>query len=99
MISSKHLNLSQDIALGILLFLEIAVYSMYPVENINRVVDDDGDKHFKKRLKQFMVLGVVIAITLIILRKNTYLQTVAMTFLMVAILMAIGKYKSKKIFS
>lgn len=76
------------------LLLAMAVYNMYPVENINREVDTDEDKQFKKRLQQFLVIDSIMAIIFFVLKRNTYMQTITMTFLMVTITMAIGKHKN-----
>lgn len=92
----KYLTISIYIALVILLLLELAVYKMYPVENINRTVDVDEDKQFKKRLQQFLLFDSIIAIICTIFEWRTYMQTIVLTFFMVTITMAIGKVKNKK---
>ena len=68
---------------------------MYPVENINRAIDADEDKQFKKRLKQFLVIDGTMAIIFSILGWSKYLNIITMTILMIAITMAIGKCKNK----
>lgn len=99
MMVGKYLTISIHIAFVILLLLELAVYKMYPVENINRVVDIDEDKHFKKKLQQFLLVDSIIAIICIVSGWHTYMQTIVFTFMMVTITMAIGKIKSRKQFS
>lgn len=96
MISGKYLMISIYLALVIVLFLELAVYKMYPVENINRVVDIDEDKQFKKRLQLFLLIDGIIAIICTIFGWRTYMQTIALTFFMVTITMAIGKLKNQR---
>lgn len=96
MITGKYFKISVIIAFVILMFLEFVVYNMYPVENINRVVDVDEDKQFKKRLQQFLLIDFIIAIICVIFGKYAYLQTITLTFFMITITMAIGKYKNEK---
>lgn len=95
MIIGKYLTISMYIALVLLLFLEVAVYNMYPVENSNRVVDADENRHFKKRLQQFLLIDIIIAILCTVFGWHAYLQTIVLTFLMVALTMAIGKIKNR----
>lgn len=96
MIAGKYLMIPIYIAFVILVFLELAVYKMYPVENINRVVEVDEDIYFKKKLQQFLLIDGSIAVICTIFGWDTYLQTIVLTFFMVAITMAIGKIKNKK---
>lgn len=96
MIMGKYLEISAFVGMIALLFLELVIYNMYPVENINRIVDSDEDKQFKKRLQQFLLVDGIIAIICVFFGKYGYLQTITMTFLMVAVTMAIGKYRNEK---
>lgn len=96
MIMGKYLEISLFVSSVALLFLELIIYKMYPVENANRVVDSDEDKQFRKRLKQFLVVDGIIAVICVLLGQYVYLQTITMTFFMVAATMVIGKYRNKR---
>ena len=62
MLLGKYLDFSIYILLTVFFLSEMVVYSLYPVENMNRTVDVEEDKHFKKRLKQFLIIDGIIAI-------------------------------------
>ncbi|WP_310602474.1 accessory gene regulator ArgB-like protein [Anaerosporobacter sp.] len=79
-----------------LFLLEAVVYSLYPVENVNREVDKEEDKYFRKKLKWFLVLDIIIAAICVVLRKDKYILLIATTFLMIVITMIMGKYKNRK---
>lgn len=96
MILGKYLKLSIHVAFIILVLLEFAVYSMYPVENVNRVIDIDENKQFKKRLQQFLLVDGIIGIVCVIFDNCAYLKIIDLTFFMVVITMAIGKCKKKQ---
>ena len=96
MILGKYLKLPILILLVAFLMLEIAVYSMYPVENVNRPVDEEENIYFKKRLRQFLILDSVIAVIISLCKEYTYLQTITLTLFMVTITMAIGKHRNNK---
>ena len=74
MMLGKYLEFPIHIALIIFFLLEIVVYNLYPVENINRIVDADEDKQFKKRLKQFLIMDGTLAIVFAIVGWSKYLQ-------------------------
>ena len=80
----------------IIVFLELLVYCLYPVENINRKVDAVENKFFQKRLKKFLLIDMLIAGICIALKNNSYLILIMTTFFMVAITMLIGKYKNHR---
>lgn len=77
-----------------LFVLEIVVYVLYPVENINRKVDLEEDRYFRKKLKLYLLMDMVIAAICIIFNNNRALFLMANTVFMVAITMLIGKYKN-----
>ena len=76
--------------------LEIVVYNLYPVENINRIVDADEDKQFKKRLKQFLIIDGTLAIVFAMVGRSKYLQTFMFTLVMIVVTMIVGKCKNKR---
>ena len=80
----------------IIVFLELLVYCLYPVENINRKVDAVENEFFQKRLKKFLLIDMLIVGICIALKNNSYLILIMTTFFMVAITMLIGKYKNHR---
>lgn len=94
-ILGKHFDCSIYVALIFFFLSEVIVYNLYPVENINREVDADEDRQFKKRLKQFLVIDGTMAIIFSVLGWSNYLHIITITIVMIAITMAIGKCKKK----
>ncbi|MDE6026088.1 MAG: accessory gene regulator B family protein [Lachnospiraceae bacterium] len=81
------------ISMVCILLLNILVYFLYPVENINRTVDNDEDNYFKKRLRMFLVLDIAISGACLLLNKDRWLVLITVTFLLVVITMGIGKIR------
>lgn len=79
-----------------LFILEAAVYALYPVENINREVDSDENRFFKKKLKIFLVVDLLLAIICAVLKKECYVFLISITFFMIVITMILGKYKNMR---
>lgn len=79
-----------------LIILEVAVYTLYPVENINREVDSEENRFFKKRLKIFLVIDLLLAIICAVLKKECYVFLISVTFFMIVITMILGKYKNMR---
>ena len=73
-----------------LFILEIVVYALYPIENINRKVDREEDRYFRKKLKLFLLIDMIIAVACIILNNNGALFLITDTFLVVVITMLMG---------
>lgn len=96
MMLGKYLEFPIYIALIIFFLLEIVVYNLYPVENINRIVDADEDKQFKKRLKQFLIMDGTLAIVFAIVGWSKYLQMFMFTLVMIVVTMVVGKCKNKR---
>ncbi len=84
--------------IGFVIFigLELFVYYLYPVENINRQVDAEENKFFRRQLKAFLFIDLLIVIICIIFEKERYLILVVSTFSMVVITMVLGKYKNSR---
>lgn len=78
-----------------LFVLEIVIYNLYPVENVNREIDADEDNEFRKRLKQFLIMDGVLGFIFTVLSWSKYMQTFTFTLVMITVTMAIGKYKNK----
>lgn len=80
-----------------LVVLEIAIYVLYPVENINREVDSEENSFFKTKLKLFLAIDFVIAGICAALKNECFVFLIAVTFFMIAVTMILGKYKNMKI--
>lgn len=97
MLLGKYLDFSIYILLIVFFLSEIIVYSLYPVENMNRTVDIEEDKQFNKKLKQFLVIDGTMAIIFASLNWCKYLHTITITIVMIVITMVIGKCKNRSI--
>lgn len=93
---TEFVKLPTYIGFVIFISLELLVYYLYPVENVNRQVDIEEDKFFKKRLKVFLFTDLLIASICVVLGRDTYLVLIMATFFMVTITMILGKYKNNK---
>lgn len=93
---SKYLSVNPLITFGGLLLLEFTVWRMYPVENVNRSVDCEENIYFKKRLKKYLVVDLLIAVGCLAFNKEKFLLLCMLTFSMVVVTMLIGKYKYMK---
>lgn len=92
----KYIELPAIISLILLFFLELVVYLLYPVENVNRVVDEEENVYFKTKLRVFLVADMMIALICVVAGSSSMLFLITATFLMVTITMSIGKYKYNK---
>lgn len=88
----NYLYIPIFICFTIFIALEILVYYMYPVENVNRIVDANENKYFKNKLLHFLFIDNVLVLFCVFLKKE-YIQTITMTLLVITITMAIGKYQ------
>lgn len=79
-----------------LFILEAAVYALYPVENINREVDSEENKYFKKKLKIFLAVDLLLAVICAVLKKECYVLLISATFFMMVLTMILGKYKNMR---
>ena len=79
-----------------LFILEAAVYALYPVENINREVDSEENRFFKKKLKIFLAVDLLLAVICAVLKKECYVFLISVTFFMTVITMILGKYKNMR---
>lgn len=92
----RYIQVSFYFSFIVLLILEYWVFRLYPVENLNRKVDDEENRYFKKKLVAFLFLDLLIAIACIILHSSSGIFVITVTFTIVMVTMAIGKYKDKR---
>lgn len=92
----KYIQVSFYFSFIVLLILEYWVFCLYPVENLNRKVDDEENRYFKKKLVAFLLLDLLIAIACIILHSSSGIFVITVTFTIVMVTMVIGKYKNKR---
>lgn len=92
----KYIHFPIYFSLIAVLLLEIVVYALYPVENVNREVDREENAYFRKKLKKFLFLDMFISAVCVALKKDSYILLITVTFLMVVVTMILGKYKNRK---
>lgn len=98
LVMTKYIQLSIAFSFAMLCVLEIAVYMLYPVENVNRKVDKKENYYFIRKLKLYLFIDMIIAMVCIILKNGRELFLITITFLIVVITMLIGKYKNRNMF-
>lgn len=76
---------------AILLGLELLVYFLYPVENINRQVEAEENVYFKRKLKLFLVIDILLALWCVLTRNEQSLALITMTIFMITATMIVGK--------
>lgn len=79
-----------------LFILEFGVYALYPVENINREVDSEENIFFRRKLKLFLVLDLLIATICAVLKNEHYVFLITITFFVIVVTMILGKYKNTR---
>ncbi len=97
MLISKMFTGNMAYELIAFLILELIIYALYPVENVNRAVDLKENAYFKKKLEKYLLIDFVLVVTLFLLEKERYLVSITATLLLVAITMIIGKIKNKNL--
>ncbi len=88
----KYVHIPNYILAVTLVVLEILVYVVYPVENINRKVDESENSYFKVRLRKFLIFDLIMGMICVVADKDDYLLQIVVIFLAVVITMLIGKY-------
>lgn len=96
LVLSKFLNVEALVSFLGILFLLGMVLHLYPVENVNRVIDEKENVHFKMKLKKFVRIDLIISTFFLIFRKDTYLLVILTTLFMIVVTMFIGKYRNLK---
>lgn len=93
---AKYLEIPVTAGFIIVLILMLAMYLLYPVENINREVEADENKYFRKKLLQFLFFDVIIVMLFLVFDKKEYMQIVMLTFVVVVLTMLMGKCKNSR---
>ncbi len=94
MLIVKYVKLPVFILFVAFLIMEIAIYHMYPVENINRAVDEKEDCFFRRRLIKFLIFDMGIFVFCMFFNNRSYTLDITVTFFMVTITMFLGKHKN-----
>ncbi|SHO54184.1 accessory gene regulator B family protein [Anaerocolumna xylanovorans] len=84
------------LSVSVLVFLIIATWLLYPAENINRALDIKEIQYFKKRLKLFLVVDLLLSIVCLVYKKEKYVFLIMLTFLLIIITMIIDKFRIHK---
>lgn len=90
------LYIGKIITIPSILFLMIPVLLLcirllYPVEHVNRQVDCEEEKFFKKKLTLYLSIDFIIFIMLFFLKKESLLSIILLTLLLIVITMGVGK--------
>ncbi len=96
MLIGKYIYIPVHFSTMALIVLEILVYLAYPVENINRKVDECENKYFKIRLGRFLGFDFVLGLICVLTDRSDYLLQIVIIFSVVAITMFMGKCKNSR---
>lgn len=86
-----------SISLVIILLMYLFIFRLTPVENINRPVDNEEQRYFKKKLKYILGIIFIVVIALSIWNLKEYVALIANTLVIITISMLIGKIKYIKL--
>lgn len=67
------------------------IYILYPVENVNRAVDQEENRYFRKKLLVYLVLDVALIVLFNFLHIHRSIMVITLTLLMVFVTMILGK--------
>lgn len=96
LLTVRYIYIPMLFSLIALFILEAAVYALYPVENVNREVDSEENRFFKKKLKIFLAVDLLLAIICVVLKKECHVFLISVTFFMIVITMILGKCKNMR---
>lgn len=94
LLTARYVHIPMLFSFIALFLLEAVVYALYPVENINREVDDEENRFFKKKLKLFLIIDLLLALICVALKKDCYVILILTTFFMIVVTMILGKCKN-----
>lgn len=89
--------LPKEVLLGLLILLVCMVYKTYPVDDINRKVEQAENIVFKSKLRRFLVLDLLLGIAFIVWKRTDLLLELILVLLIIFITMLIGKWKNSRI--
>ena len=96
LMSVKITDIPPMISMVVILLMMFGIYGMYPVENQNRQVDTEENIHFRKQLIKYLIIDFGITLGCYFFKKEKALSVIAVTFVMIAVTMLIGKCKQRK---
>lgn len=87
----KMVDIPVAFAFLAIIVLQVIVYSLYPVENANRTVDEEENVFFHRKLKKFLCLHLVLALVLGLLSLGKYVLVIFATYVLVVVTMCVAK--------
>ncbi len=96
MLIGKYIYIPAYLSAIALIVLEILVYLAYPVENVNRKVDECENRYFKIRLGRFLGFDFVLGLLCVLTDRSDYLLQIVVVFIVVVITMFMGKCKNSR---
>ena len=92
----KKAELSGGIIMIMLIAGQLAFWFTEPGTNENRKVDEDENRYFKKKLRQYLNIFAVGCISLLIIGLKRYALLIAVTIDVAYVFMILGKRKDGK---
>ena len=77
----------------VVFLLELGIYYIYPVDHVNRMVDDEENIYFKKKLFFWLGIDIALAIVCMTFDNIEYLQVIVNAIFVVFITMILGKVR------
>lgn len=91
----KHMQVAEIPVFLLVVAFEAAVYCLYPVEHVNRKVEEEEDRYFRKKLCIFLGLHLGLAVLFLAMEWDRYLLEMLFVYFIVVATMIIGKVKQK----
>lgn len=91
MVMSRIMQINRVFAILGVCLLEILIILIYPVENTNRLIDEQESKFFKGRLILHLLINIIILGLCVIFNKDQYIVVIAVTLFIIVCTMFIGK--------
>ena len=88
----KYIQIPALLSFTILITLELLVYALYPVEHINREVDEEENRYFKKKFIKFLCFDTIVGVICLALKKEKILVEIVIIFSVIVITMTIEQY-------
>jgi len=91
LILSRYLSLSVTGAFFMTILFIFSIWIQYPSEHVNRPVDEEEDKYFRKKLRKYLLADIIAAVLFFRFQQETCMILMALTLFLVSVTMALGK--------
>lgn len=89
---AKSINISL-ILFWLIPFLLLCIRLLYPVEHVNRQIDIEEEKYFKKKLIFYLAVDLMLFVVFYFLKMQSSLSIMLLTLFLIVITMGFGKIR------